>query len=144
MPERLTRSRAKGARLPEGAVCVDRSTVFGNPWQVGIPGRFNWPRGEKAGWASDYRLGKQPMTAPEAVRLFRDWLVDYQGYLGAVHHALPDSLTLRGAAELARDMAERRAVILRRLPALRGRDLACYCKPGCPCHADVLIELANA
>ena len=26
---------------------------------------------------------------------------------------------------------------------LRGRDLACYCPPDEPCHADVLIELAN-
>ena len=26
---------------------------------------------------------------------------------------------------------------------LRGKDLACWCKPGAPCHADVLIELAN-
>ena len=25
---------------------------------------------------------------------------------------------------------------------LRGRDLACWCKPDEPCHADVLIELA--
>ena len=29
------------------------------------------------------------------------------------------------------------------LPTLRGRDLACSCAPGLPCHADVLIELAN-
>jgi len=27
---------------------------------------------------------------------------------------------------------------------LRGRDLACWCKPGEPCHADVLLEIANA
>ena len=26
---------------------------------------------------------------------------------------------------------------------LRGHDLACWCKPGDPCHADVLLELAN-
>jgi hypothetical protein len=26
---------------------------------------------------------------------------------------------------------------------LRGRDLACYCPLGEPCHADVLLELAN-
>lgn len=26
---------------------------------------------------------------------------------------------------------------------LRGRDLACWCAPGCPCHADVLLALAN-
>jgi len=34
--------------------------------------------------------------------------------------------------------------ILARLPELRGKDLACWCKPGAPCHADVLLELANA
>jgi hypothetical protein len=27
---------------------------------------------------------------------------------------------------------------------LAGHNLACWCKPGTPCHADVLIELANA
>lgn len=26
---------------------------------------------------------------------------------------------------------------------LRGKDLACWCKPGAACHADVLLELAN-
>lgn len=26
---------------------------------------------------------------------------------------------------------------------LRGRNLACWCPPGEPCHADVLLELAN-
>jgi hypothetical protein len=30
------------------------------------------------------------------------------------------------------------------LPNLRGKNLACWCKPGDPCHADVLLELANA
>ena len=28
--------------------------------------------------------------------------------------------------------------------ALAGRDLACWCKQGAPCHADVLLEIANA
>jgi hypothetical protein len=27
---------------------------------------------------------------------------------------------------------------------LAGRDLACWCRPGSPCHADVLLELANS
>ena len=26
---------------------------------------------------------------------------------------------------------------------LRGHDLACWCKPGDPCHADVLLRIAN-
>jgi hypothetical protein len=30
------------------------------------------------------------------------------------------------------------------LPRLAGRNLACWCKLGDPCHADVLLELASA
>jgi len=29
------------------------------------------------------------------------------------------------------------------LHELRGKNLACWCKPDEPCHADVLLELAN-
>ncbi len=29
------------------------------------------------------------------------------------------------------------------LPELRGKDLACWCPLDAPCHADVLLELAN-
>jgi hypothetical protein len=30
------------------------------------------------------------------------------------------------------------------LAPLRGKDLACWCKEGQPCHGDILLELANA
>jgi len=30
-----------------------------------------------------------------------------------------------------------------RLGEIRGRNLACSCRPGAPCHADVLLELSN-
>ncbi len=29
------------------------------------------------------------------------------------------------------------------IASLRGRNLACYCPPHQPCHADLLLELAN-
>lgn len=32
----------------------------------------------------------------------------------------------------------------KRLDELRGKDLACFCKEGSPCHADILLELANS
>ena len=35
------------------------------------------------------------------------------------------------------------ALILSRLPELRGKNLACWCS-GPHCHADVLLEIANA
>jgi len=31
----------------------------------------------------------------------------------------------------------------REVQELRGKNLACWCAPGAPCHADVLLELAN-
>lgn len=34
--------------------------------------------------------------------------------------------------------------IARALPELRGKDLVCWCPLGQPCHADTLLELANA
>jgi len=44
--------------------------------------------------------------------------------------------------ELSRDTpAAERAVDL--AAGLHGRNLACWCKPGDPCHADVLLDLAN-
>lgn len=136
MPDRLIRSRLPGARLPEGAVCVDRSTVFGNPWVVGDPGRFNWPHPTRAGWSVEMRLNFA-LDRESAVRFYRDWLrTDYV--------PMPPSLTRAGKEALALEMAARRAVILGRMAELRGRDMACYCPPGCPCHADVLMEIANA
>ncbi|RWB85962.1 MAG: DUF4326 domain-containing protein [Mesorhizobium sp.] len=27
---------------------------------------------------------------------------------------------------------------------LRGKNLACWCRPGQPCHADILLEIANS
>lgn len=33
--------------------------------------------------------------------------------------------------------------ILADIEELRGKDLACWCKPGASCHADTLLELAN-
>lgn len=33
--------------------------------------------------------------------------------------------------------------LLEELPELRGKNLMCFCAPE-PCHADVLLELANA
>ena len=29
------------------------------------------------------------------------------------------------------------------LDELRGHDLACYCRPSKPCHADILLDISN-
>jgi hypothetical protein len=45
---------------------------------------------------------------------------------------------------LAEDMAVFPDEYASDLAALRGHDLACWCPLDQPCHADVLLELANA
>jgi hypothetical protein len=38
----------------------------------------------------------------------------------------------------------RDGALLLDISALRGKNLACWCRLGEPCHADILLELANA
>ena len=42
------------------------------------------------------------------------------------------------------DQRRTRDHVFNHLHELRGHDLLCWCRAGQPCHADVLLELANA
>jgi hypothetical protein len=64
-----------------------------------------------------------PLTAAQAVLLFERWL------------SSTTSQSLGNGVD--------RAVILTHLPELRGKHLACWCPLTAPCHADVLLRLAN-
>lgn len=98
-PQRIQRSRAKGWRMPEGAVYVGRPTKWGNLYRVGdvdpVTGRV--------------------MNAEDAKRLFE--------------------LTWRQTAFAS--------LLGPWIAELRGRDLVCWCRLDQPCHADVLLEIAN-
>lgn len=115
MPKRIQRKRSKGWRMPDGAVYVGRPTVFGNPWPVD---------GAHAG------LFKPDLAPGLYAKEFRAWLECDSADESSVH-------------AIYRTLAVRRREILRRLPELRGKDLACWCPLGAVCHADVLLELAN-
>ena len=129
MPERIQLRRTKGWRKPDGAIVVARPSRWGNPYVVGS-GEVTWSGtcdgdagfyGERRNvWCDQSPLRAGGLTTDEAVRLFRG---DLEGNL-----ADPDPYfdELRQALE-----------------QLRGHDLACWCPPGHPCHADVLLELAN-
>lgn len=52
-------------------------------------------------------------------------------------------LWLMGHSALAHIEPERRARILAGLPTLSGATLSCWCRHNEPCHADILIALAN-
>lgn len=50
---------------------------------------------------------------------------------------------IEGALEGVEHLEDRRQWILEHIHELRGKNLACWCRSGQPCHADVLLELAK-
>lgn len=64
-------------------------------------------------WGNPFRVGVLDRTAADCVALFREWM------------AAPYQTEQPDPAEL------------------RGNNLACWCRLDQPCHADVLLELAN-
>jgi hypothetical protein len=87
-----------------------------NAVSVTRPGRFGNPFRVSDGSCTHPDCGPKshpPTTAQKAVDAFRRWIEGHPALIAMVREKL------------------------------RGRDLACWCKPGDPCHADVLLEIAN-
>lgn len=74
--------------------------------------------GRPSKWGNPFRVG-----APHPKH---GWPMSAQEAVGAFRNLF------LGSADLTECLEE-----------LRGRDLACWCPVGRPCHADVLLELAN-
>lgn len=114
MPKRIQRSRTKGWRMPEGAVYVGRPTIWGNP--------FTKKLALESGYATE------ETCSAFVVECFSDWLGPSQS--GRDWWSGPES-------------DEAKAAIQNNIGQLRGKDLACWCRLDQPCHADVLLKLAN-
>lgn len=118
-PKRIQRQRTKGWRMPEGAIYVGRPTKWGNPFQVddlGVKLAVGLYRNVIQGlWSPILLAGK---TDEDYARVYtaRENFLQRLGYR---YHPLET------------------------LHELRGRDLACWCPLDQPCHADVLLEVAN-
>lgn len=133
---RIRLSRAAGWRMPEGTVRVDRATLWGNPWRVGRGhGAVLLPAAGGPGWEIEALMpGRLGPSA--AVHAYRAWLTT-----SCV--LMPAGLNAAGRRRFAERLADRKGLILARLPELRDRPLGCWCSLGAPCHADVLMELAD-
>jgi len=86
-----------------------------NTISVTRPGPFGNP----------FVVGKDADTAKEVCDLFRRVM-----RLAIDGHDFGDNEDGQHCARMAQ-----------RLPELRGKNLACFCKLGDPCHADVLLEI---
>ncbi len=126
-PRRIQRTHTLGWRVPAGAVYVGRPSKFGNPIGVVVV-------------AAQFPSLDKTSVARLVVRDF-------------------EVLALRGSLTLSnwRFLGGRRGPVTWTYPSLgeiraelAGKDLACWCPlvdargNPMPCHADVLLELANS
>jgi hypothetical protein len=119
-PQRIQLRRTKGWRKPDGAVVVSRPSRWGNPFYLVSDGScFGLPL---------YRV----VAFPDGLDLKR--------FVGG-QQTLHEAATV--AVKLYREWINTQSRGENLVPLLRGRDLACWCPLDQPCHADVLLELAN-
>lgn len=131
MPERLQRRRQKGWRMPEGAVYVGRPTRWGNPFRIGRPGDACDPFGPFLAVGMGYR-GDRAGCHRASVAAHRLWLT--QGR----------SPGLRWGAKTVWDIDPGEPPSFGAIrEALAGRALVCWCRLDQPCHADMLLAIAN-
>ena len=123
IPQRIQLSRRKGYRKPPGAIVVARPTYYGNPYRVG-----DWFR--ETHWSGELDAHMAAVFYENDLRRAREGIAleDNAATVWCRYHPLGGTGP---------------AWIVAHLPDLRGHDLACWCGDG-PCHADVLLRLANA
>lgn len=136
-PARIQLRRTKGWRKPEGAIVVARPSRWGN-----------WYAVEQVGDIYNARLREHCVKDAWIVRTRDKWgnrTGQRWGGFDDKESATRFAVTLYRAA-LEATYLEVDGALNREhyLGALRGHDLACWCPPDAPCHADVLLELANA
>ncbi len=119
-PVRVQRKRTKGWKSPENTIYVGRPSKWGNPFVVGVDG-----------------------NAEEVVELYRKYM----------SNEISDEMTtwrnsFYGKWEQLKFMSSPWKgfvmVCAGQLEELRGKNLSCFCKEDQPCHADILLKLANS
>ncbi|WP_064925054.1 DUF4326 domain-containing protein [Mycolicibacterium fortuitum] len=123
MPERIQRKRTAGWRMPEDAIYVGRPTKWGNPFKVGEQCQL---------WHQDCSQGARPGD------MHRDWFT----VVDAAHAVRLFAACVDPADDRYTDMIPG-VPTPADIEVLRGHDLVCWCPLDQPCHADVLLAIAN-
>lgn len=155
-PQRIRRRREKGWRMPEDAVYVGRGSKWGNPFiyrdkMLGlcrVPAALETDRP----WEYEGRISSDgnshayfhpspapgepmPVTYCEVRYMTREEI--FEVYRRCLVGDLPPAVRMAWG----RNPVKVTVVDVRR--ELAGKTLACWCAIDDPCHADVLLEIAN-
>lgn len=129
-PVRLQLSRAKGFDLQAAsravnqlpAAKVDRTTPFGNHYRVDKePFGSQWWVATNGTVVAEFSSKTEAIA--DAVERFRVDVTNSGSHNHRFLYPVPTKTDI--------------------FKALRGRNLACWCKQGTPCHAEILLDIAN-
>jgi hypothetical protein len=136
MPQRIQRKRTKGWKMPEGAIYVGRGSKWGNPFVIGEPsGIFDGLAGRCLGIHDQVEILIPALSPEQVIEFYRSAVEGMIGPEMYPHgHNWRDRFMMKSRAQWPNAAARHE---------LRGKDLACWCPPDQPCHADVLLEIAN-
>lgn len=132
-PQRVQRKRTKGWQMPEGAVYVGRGSRWGNPFRPVRDGGFQWI--EDGHGNASARLTCS--TDREGLR--KELMADCASAFESAMESGPDSSYWWFGSHS--DFIRMNLAL--QAGDLHGKDLACWCPLDQPCHADVLLKLAN-
>ncbi len=114
-PIRVQRKRTKGFKLPENTVCVTRGTAYGNPFKVGEIYRIDW----------EYPC----IASGNSTQFVKGELVFIKDNRMAVDYFEKWINVMPFSAD--------------EIEFIKRKNLACFCALDKPCHADVLLKIAN-
>lgn len=112
---RVQRKRTKGWKMPENCVYVGRGSKWGNPYVIG-------KKVHECDGSNDHRV----ITRTLALNLWNKLMFPYSHAKGDYGDFMRSEANMRWIQD-----------------GLRGKNLACWCKLGDKCHADILLEIAN-
>ena len=122
-PIRIQRQRVKGWRLPENTVIVTRPSALGNPFQV-------------------YQVHKEFFAIQVSIRakakVKEVFESDFKGKFWETK-AEGIAAAVEGFRRYATEDPEFNYLV----KGMQGLNVCCFCKPGSPCHGDVILEIAN-
>ena len=125
-PQRIQRQRTRGWRMPEGVIYVGRGSKWGNTFEV-----YRCPCCKS--WDVRDNNGVTYLAAHEYIRQHPEATISKAEALAKAVELYANDFRW-GTSDITPE--EVRA-------ELAGKDLACWCPLSSPCHADVLLELAN-
>ncbi|MCP1384851.1 DUF4326 domain-containing protein [Runella salmonicolor] len=123
--KRIQRKRTKGYRIPENAVSITRPGQWGNP--VKLVGDMIYIDASHRRAVMDKWVCLCHGTPEDVVDIYR--------YLVGMTDEIRDDIKGNFDIDTHQEMFAKKD-----FTPLIGKDLACFCPLGAPCHGDVLIQ----